>query len=293
MATPAYTHFDSANPVGTQNGPAAIISMLNNLIAERNQFFTGKVKDFVFERANGAGTADDPQFFFWKNATTSIWFRATNTWVSGKLTTQTWDWSNDAGATYASVFAADANTFDAAYNITASTLGSSFGILVIEAIAKVRKVIADLVAHLAGSGTGVHGLGSMSTQNANAVAITGGAVNATVGVTTRNLAEFTRTTEGRNTYAPTAAAAQAIDWALGSSLLTTNGVNVLSFANVPATGMIASHILDTSNHNNTTYPAAVDWGLGGKPGIAGRALVSLVTLDGGAKVFGGIIWRAV
>ena len=63
MATPAFIQFDSSNPVGTQTGPNAIVSMLNNLLALRTSLLSGKVKDFVFERANGTGTADNPQFF--------------------------------------------------------------------------------------------------------------------------------------------------------------------------------------------------------------------------------------
>jgi hypothetical protein len=43
--------------------------------------------------------------------------------------------------------------------------------------------------------------------------------------------------------------------------------------------------------NSTTFPAAVTWGLGGKPSIAGKALISLVTLDGGTTVYAGVIWR--
>lgn len=291
--TAAYTQFDSANPTGAQTGPNVVVSTLNNLIALRNSILSGKVKDFVFERVNGTGTAADPQYFYYKNSLTNIWFRATNTWTAGALTSQTWEWSDDAGGTYAAMHGADAVTYDADKNITAGSIGSSMIVIALEALAKAKKLITDLAAHIAGTGTGVHGLGSMATQAASGVAITGGAVNGTtIGATARSTAEFTRTTEDLNTYAPAASAAQAIDWAKGSSKLTTNGTNVLSFSNVPASG-IASHVLETSNHNNTTYPAAVTWGLGGKPSIAGLAVVSLITIDGGTTVRGAVMWRAV
>ena len=171
--------------------------------------------------------------------------------------------------------------------------GSSFIVMALEALAKVKALLALFNTHTAGTGTGVHGLGGMALQVPSAVAITGGAIDGTpLGVTVRALANFTRTTEGLNTLAPALNAAQALDWTNGSSKLTVNGVNVLAFSNVGATG-IASHVLDTSNHNNTTYPAAVLWGLGGKPSIAGRAMIALLTNDGGATVFGAVMWRAV
>jgi len=196
MPTPAYTHYDSVNPLGSQTGPNVVVSTYNNLIALRNSILSGKIKDFVFERANGAGSADDPQFFYWKNAGTSIWFRATNTWTSGAITSQTWDWSNDAGASYASMHAADAITYDAAKNITAATIGSSFIIVALEALAKVRKAITDLAAHIALTGASVHGLASMSTQANTAVNIDGGTIDGTpIGSAVRAAAEFTRRQE--------------------------------------------------------------------------------------------------
>ena len=294
MATPAITLFDSNNPNGAQLGPSAIISTYNNLIANRNSLMSGKVAGYVFERAAGTGSADNPQFFYFKNTTTLTWFRATNTWAgNGAITSTTWDWSNDAGATWAAMHAADAVAYDANYNITAANTGSSFIVIALEALAKVRNAIVNLAAHIAGTGTGVHGLGGMATQVPGAVAITGGAIDGTnIGVTVRALANFTRTTEALNTYAPAAGAGQALDWANGASKLTTTGVNVVSFANVGATG-IASHVLDTANLVNTTFPAVVVWGAGGKPVVAGRALVALVTNDAGATVFAALMWRAV
>ena len=54
---------------------------------------------------------------------------------------------------------------------------------------------------------------------------------------------------------------------------------------------VATHALYCTVFNSTTLPAAVTWGLGGKPSIAGKAVVSLVTYDGGTTVFAGIMWR--
>lgn len=302
MATPSYTHFDSANPQGSQTGPNAIISMLNNLVALRNQEFTGKVKDHVFERANGSGTADDPQYFYWKNATTSVWFRATNTWSSGKLTSQTWDWSNDAGSTWASVFAADSNTFDANYNITASTQGNSIAVFLWEAIAKVRKVIADLATHIAGTGASVHGLGTMSTQAASAVAVTGGTINGTaVGGSTPAAADATRIREAFVDAGTIAGGGTAtLDWSVASHFALTAPTSTssftIAFSNLPASGKTQGILIEIINGQRSgggtiTYPANAKWlgGVATKPAdssleSSGRNLFSVVTRDGGTRL---------
>jgi hypothetical protein len=121
---------------------------------------------------------------------------------------------------------------------------------------------------------------------------TGGSINGTpVGGTTPAAGKFTRVVEVPNTYAPTAGAGVTVDWTNGGSTLTNSGTNVLTFSNVPAG--VAGHVLYCTNFNNTTFPAAVDWGVGGKSSIAGAALVSLTTFDGGATIKGSVMWEAV
>lgn len=301
MPTPAYTHFDASNPQGSQTGPNFATSTLADLIALRNSFFTGKVKDYVFERTNGSGSADDPQFFYFKNASTNIWFRATNTWSSGKLTTQTWDWSNDAGASWAAVHAADSNTFDASYNVTASTQGNSFFILVIEAIAKVRKTITDLAAHIAGTGTGVHGLGSVATQSAAAVAITGGTINGTtLGASTAAAADVTRIREAFTDLGTIAGGGTAtMDWSAAAHYSFTAPVNTanftIAFSNLPAAGKSQGITFEIINGQRSsgviTYPANAKWigGVATKPAdssleSAGRNLFVCFTRDGGTRL---------
>lgn len=292
--TAAYEHPNFDEPAGTDTGPNVPLKARKNLRAGRDSAtFLGKVKDFLFERVNGTGTADQPQFLRFKNTVTNIWFRLEFTWTTNKVTAVKTQWSDDGGGSWADVHGTDAITYDAALNITSQTIASGWIVLYLELLAKLYKVMADLTTHANATGAAVHGLGNMSTQAKTAVDIDGGTIDGTgIGITTRAEANFTRTTEGHQAYAPGAGAGQAIDWANGSTKLTNNGVNAATFSNVPATG-VAGHVLDCSNFNNTTFPAAVDWGLGGKPSIAGRAVVSLLTNDAGAKVFGSVIWRAV
>lgn len=114
---------------------------------------------------------------------------------------------------------------------------------------------------------------------------------ALAGATFTGAVRSTRFSEETNSYAPSSGAAQAIDWAKGGSLLTNNGTNSITFSNVPSG--TAAHVLYVTNFNNTTFPAAVTWGLGGKRSIAGAALVILTTFDGGTTVLGSVAWQAV
>ena len=293
--TAAYTHPDFNEPQGTNTGPNVPLNARANIRALRDSgILVGRVKDFTFERVNGTGTASQPQYWRFKNTVTSIWFRMELTWTSSKVTGVKTQWSDDGGGSWADVHAVNVVSYDGDLNITSDTIASGWLVLVLELLAKLYKVQADLTTHTTATGTAVHGLGNMSTQAKTAVDIDGGNVDGTaIGVTTRAEANFTRTTEDiPATHVPGAGAGVTIDWAKGGSKLTNNGVNALTFNNVPAAG-VAGHVLDCSNFNNTTFPAAVDWGLGGKPGIAGRAVVSLLTNDGGAKIFGTVMWRAV
>lgn len=291
--TAAYTHPDWNKPVGTDTGPNVPLKARDNLRVCRDQFFSGKVKDWTFERQNGTGSADDPQYFVFKNTINNVWFRQTNTWTGGKLTACLVDWSDDGGATWASVLGANAIVYDANLNITSESVGSGFLVFVWECLAKARKALADLATHIAATGAAVHGLGTMSIQSKTAVDIDGGTIDGTsFGASARGAVDATRATEDHAAYAPASGAGVTVDWAKGSSLVTNNGTNALTFSNVPAAGR-AGHVLDVTNLNNTTFPAAVDWGLGGKPSVAGAATVSLLTRDGGTTVRAVLVWRAV
>jgi hypothetical protein len=211
--TAAYTHPDWDKPVGSDTGPTVPTKARDNLRVLRDGLLVGKIKDWTFERVNGTGTADEPQYWRFKNTVNNIWFRMTNTWTSAKITSQVVEWSDDGGATWASVMAADTIVYDGNLNITSQSIGSGIYVFVLELIAKVKKVVSDLAAHAAAAGTAVHGLHSMSTQDASSVAIVGGAVDGTpIGQTTpekvnaiRARESMTGTTSVANggTYTPT------------------------------------------------------------------------------------------
>lgn len=91
---------------------------------------------------------------------------------------------------------------------------------------------------------------------------------------------------------PASNAGVTINWAIGASVVTVNGTNALTFSNVAATGNLATHSIYTTVFNSVTWPAAVTWGLGGIPSIAGGAWISLVSSNGGTNVFASVFWRA-
>lgn len=145
------------------------------------------------------------------------------------------------------------------------------------------------------NGVGIAGSGTLNVSTGGTLgtaAFTAAALYALVaGQTFTGAVRATRVSEEINTQTPGLNAAATADWANGGTKLTNNGTNVLSFSNVPSG--CAGHTLRVTNLSTTTFPAAVDWGVAGKPVIAGAATVVLVTMDGGTTVWAGIQHRAV
>ena len=288
MATPAYTQLNTAIPVIGNARSTDIAALKTNMQATRDGIITGRIPGWTASVTNGTGTAEEPQYRIWANGTERL--RGTYTYSAGYVTQVVWEWSNDSAATWSSI-ATETVTYDGSKNTTGGNNSSLLSWLY-EWIGKLKALRTSYNAHVALTGSSAHGLGTISTQAANSVALTGGTVNgASVGLTTPAEALFTRASEQFNTYAPGSGAAQALDWAKGGSSMTNNGSNTVSFSNVPS-ARVATHLLYCTVFNSTTFPAAVTWGLGGKPSIAGAAAVQLVTLDGGTTVLAGIVWRA-
>lgn len=292
----AYTDFDATKPdASTQGGTAFGNSANANDTALRDAIIGGQMKGFLYSHTVGTGTAAQPQYFFWKNGTT--WLRATNGWNStgdkaGNLDSQLWEISTNSGSAYSTIDTV-ACTFDTDGNLTATTGGGSMLTWFLAKLSRLAKVISDLAAHIALTGTSAHGLGSISTQTASAVAITGGAIDGTaIGATTPAAGHFTYMTGSIDTAAtPALNAGVTVDWTKDVSTITNSGANVLTFSNIPAAGRMAKRSLVVTAFNSTTFPATVTWGAGGKPSIAGGAWVEMWTTDGGATtVFASVVW---
>lgn len=307
MPTPAYTNFDSANPAASQAPSPYATSDLDNLRAVRDMAITGRIAGFVESRTQGTGPdVARPQYITWLNATLTLGFRMKSTWGGTGNYQQTaveWEWSNDNGASWTSMGTAQANTWDANDNITASTNSGGFGTLVMEIWTKCLRAVAGLSAHILGTGTSVHGLGTMSTQPASAVAITGGAANAmTLGQTTPKEADVTRIREAFNDYGTIAAGGTVTleldkyaHFAFTPNATTSNTV-IIAVSGAPAAGKSQTWTLEIINGQRSadakiTWPAAAKWtqGAGARPldtalELSGRNFFTIQTRDGGARL---------
>jgi hypothetical protein len=280
----AYVPLDTARPVVSNVRSTDIAAMNANQLALRDGIIMGRIAGWTLSVSGGA--AEEPLYRLWTKSTEIL--RGTYTYSSGYVTQVVWEYSSNSGGAYSSI-ATETVTYDGSSNATGGANSSLLSWLY-EWAGKLKALRTLYTAHAAATGTSAHGLGTMSTQAASSVAITGGAFNGTVGATTPAEGLFTRACEQFNTYTPGSGASQAIDWAKGGSTLTNSGSNTLTFSNVPAS-RVSTHALYVTVFNSTTFPAAVTWGLGGKPSIAGKAVVSMVTLDGGTTVYAGIMWR--
>jgi hypothetical protein len=223
MTTPNYTNFDSANPSGTQTPTAYAVSDLDNLKALRDAILTGRVGGFVMSRTTGTGPdAARPQYITWTNG--ALAFRSNATWGgtgNWQITSIAWEYTADSGGEWKSLGTAQANTYDGSNNITSTTNSGGVFTLFIEVWTKLLKLMYDFYTGHAGTAVGsAHsGVGTIASQAANSVALTGGTMsgvaidNSNVGETTPALGRFVRVKEK---YVDLGTTSPTLDWNAGS-----------------------------------------------------------------------------
>jgi hypothetical protein len=306
MPTPAYTDFDSNAPDGTAgSGTTFSGSALANVRALRDMAIAGRAKGFVNSRTQGTGPdANRPQFLAMVNATLNIGFRQNITWSGFQPTSVQWEWNNvdptvGGSTNWVAMGSAQANTFDGANNITATTNSGGFFTHVLEIWTKVPESGVDLATHIAATGTAVHGLGSIATQNSTNLTCSDGALNATLGQTTAKAADMTRAREsftdlgtigagGTATLDLTAAAHYALTAPAAASSFT------VAMSNVPASGKSQTFMLEIIGGQRSsgviTWPTAWKWIGGTAPtqtafeSGTGRNIISGTVRDGGTRV---------
>lgn len=306
MTTPAYTQLDSNKPSGSDSPSTFANDTLANIRALRDMAITGRASGFVQSRTTGTGPdAARPQYMTWLNSTLQIGFRMKSTWGgtgNWQQTSVEWEWTNDNGSTWTTMGTAQANTFDASNNITASTNSGGFVTLLMEVWTKVLKAVSDLSSHTGATGASVHGLGSISTQASSNVSITGGAINGTtVGATTAAALDGTRLRESFNDYGSIANAGTvtlSLDsyahFAFTPSSTTSHAVTV-AVTGAPAAGKSQTWTLEIINGQRSadakiTWPAAFKWvgGSATRPSdttleASGRNIFVFSTRDGGTR----------
>lgn len=180
----AYPDYQPSQPDGSaDNGAAFNADLLRNEKALRDATIALMFPGFAFSIVEGTGDARRPQYMYWKQGTggSAPWVRATITWGTSagekyNPTAITWSQSPDGGSSWEQM-AAPAFTYDSNGNLTAVTSGASAITLVLALLGQFWRHVDTYTTHAASSTA--HGAGTMSTQNASAVAITGGNLKAT------------------------------------------------------------------------------------------------------------------
>lgn len=213
MATPPYVSLDPNAPSGPTQAPDVYsASDLANVRALRDCIITGAVQGWSYSQT---AATTRPVDRIWAQGVFRLWLQLTYGGTNNLPLTAKWWWSNDSGATWSQIGATTNLTWDTArMAITAADTNAGLWLLWLTAVMKSVVVDEIYAAHVAANGAAVHGLGTMSTQNANAVAITGGTL-AGVGIsastmTSTNIQGATRMTPANPA---TLVSGAAWDWA--------------------------------------------------------------------------------
>jgi hypothetical protein len=300
-----YTDYDPSVPTGAQTPANFAISSQANFFALRDMVVMGRLSGFAQTRAGG--TEPRPQYIRWWDATHGYGLQLELEWSSAgaghNIIGCTWSYTTNNFGVVTQIGSKQVNTYNAEGGyITASTVsGGQFNIL-LEVWSRVLKAVADLATHMGLNGTAVHGLGTMSTQNATSVAVTGGNIDGTpIGITTAALARAKAVRELSNDYGAIGNGATVTlqldlygHFVFTPSSTTSHSVTI-AVSGVGATGNSQTCILEIINGQRSadaliTWPANFKWigGAASRPvdtslESAGRNLFSFTTRDGGTR----------
>ncbi|MFT5766728.1 MAG: hypothetical protein ACI9DH_000547 [Halioglobus sp.] len=119
----AYLAFENDVPVSSDNGNDVIDDIRKNLMAMRDAVQMGAVASWNYSKTDGTGTAEQPQYIFYKNGTD--WLRATLTWgttggADGNVSVALWEFSSNSGGAYDSM-GTETIAFDVDANVVSTT----------------------------------------------------------------------------------------------------------------------------------------------------------------------------
>lgn len=117
-----YTAFENDKPVSSDNGNDTIDDARNNLMALRDAVIMGAFGGWNYSKTDGTGSAEQPQYIFYKNGTD--WIRATLTWGTsggedGNVTVAVWEYSSNSGSAYDAI-GTETISYDVAGNVTST-----------------------------------------------------------------------------------------------------------------------------------------------------------------------------
>jgi hypothetical protein len=186
----AYTPFSSSKPSGGSSGPTFATDANTNDIALRDMVVLGGEGSLDWALTY-EGAAGKPTALIAANGTQK--YRWELTW-SGNYITQIVAKYLPSVSTYDTV-----RTWTFSYSgnqVISGNVGSMLLSRVLGALGHTFDTYDALVTHAALTGAAAHNNGTMSTQNANGIAITGGTINgASFGLTTAGEVRATRVTE--------------------------------------------------------------------------------------------------
>lgn len=118
-----YTAFDAAKPAGTSNGTTTCTEIRQNLAAIRDAVVAGFMEGWNYSITAGTGTAEQPQYIFFKSGVE--WIRQTLTWgttggADGNVTVIVTEYSSNSGGAYDAIGTLTI-AYDASANVTTTT----------------------------------------------------------------------------------------------------------------------------------------------------------------------------
>lgn len=302
-----YSAFNAAKPAGSETGSAVPQSANVNDCALWDASLMLATKGFDWSITAGTGTTVRPQYIFLKNGTR--WVRGTCTWgtAGGQKYNPTqivWELSTNSGAIYDTI-ATQTFTYDTNGYPTATSGAGSFGVMFMSLLGHFWRLKDDYAAHAGATGTAVHGLGAMSTQEPGAIWISGGTIDevefggisggACKGLVICLQEQFSvRTAASPN-------APIGLDWAAGGSVVVTNGTNALTFSDAAPAGptpgaRLTTHLLRVDHFENCIFSgllSTANWGAAGVPSLTGPAEIMLWTRNVGvpSDTYASVVWN--
>lgn len=291
----AYDAFDQTKPVISDTRANVVAETNQNIKALRDMIVNGGDGSLAWAWAITAGTNDQPTTIVLSNGTQRQ--RWVLTWSGNDITAITASYSSNSGTLYDTI-----GTFTFGFSgddVVSGNVGSFVLAMLVKCISEARDAYGNLSSHSALTGTAVHGLGTMSTQTASAVAITGGTINnATIGATTPALATF-RGVREVHTGVAFGGATTNLDLSGSASFAITatgTGAAALTVTNPPPTSFLYTFALILTNGGlrTWTWPTGTKWAGGAAPTLtaAGLDILTFTTYDGGTSWIGSLYGKA-
>lgn len=266
----AYTAFSETVPAGSQTGPNFATSANANDMALVHNILAGGAGYQNWAWSVTAGTNDKPtEVLLTNQSDTNKRIKLAITYGSGHYASAVTASYTSNGSSYDTI-----GSFTFSYTSSELT-GGNAGSFVLGRLMHTYGFLRNLYTlvsdHAALSGTSVHGLGTISTQAANNVAITGGYAS----LTYEREAKVSKGSISGST---------AIDWAAGGlqTITVTGAGATLTHSNLP-NGVCGFVTLDVTNGGlATSLLTGCKFAGGAAPSLtsSGRDIISLMCHDG-------------